>query len=186
MGEKKLLNRAFVGNALIIFILSCCGGIMGFTIAVKSGLPSLLDKENPVSELPENLTVLKAGDRFPYVILADSDGVMIELDSLLSLKNTLVAVISPGCEPCLEFVNSAKAGAVLPVNKYQIILLSPDAEYFLDKYNVDAYYIFKETLDEFSINAFPTLIGIDRNKIIRFVSTGYGRAIDSTLLMKYL
>lgn len=159
---------------------------MGFIIAVKSGLPALLHKGNQVTELPENLTALKAGDRFPYMVLADSDNRIIELDSLLSLKNSLIAVISPGCEPCLTFVKTAITGRVLPNNKYQIIMLSRDAEYFSDNYNVDAYYVFQETLDEYSIRAFPTLIGVDSSKIIRFVSTGYGGAIDSTLLMKYL
>lgn len=186
MSETILSGQASVRNALIIFIISVCGTITGFTIAVKSGLPALLHKGNPLTELPENLTDLKAGERFPYLTVGDSDGRRIELDSLISLKKTLIAVISAGCEPCQEFINSMQAGVVLPKDKYQFILLSLDPEYISDNHNVIAYYIFQETLDEFSIKAFPTLIGVDRNKIIRFVSTGYGQAIDSTLLMKYL
>ncbi len=184
--KSQQLNKAFFLKSLFSFIIIVFGVTAGLFLGNFFGFTS---KVNSMSFEPEKITQdtnLELHQKFPEVQVDDLLDFQSSLTPLLAGKKTLLCFVSNGCDACIQFVNAISDKSILPDNSYQIILLSPDVEFFKKNYSFSAYQVNWDFLESQHINKFPTIMGIDESRAIKFIHTGYIPQLDIDYLKTYL
>ncbi len=182
---KKLVLRSLLYLAGLI-ILSILGITSGVIIASNTTFfNSFMTREiSPIDLI--NKSDLSIGDAFPSINTIDSYRQVVNIDTILSNRSTLIGIVSEGCEPCQEFVQSLIDEGFTSEADCQLLLFSSDPEFFSDKYHVKTFYISEEFIQLHDINAYPTIIGVSKHSEIMFVSSGYIQMINSSFISQHL
>lgn len=176
----------FLLKALVLFVVIAGGVALGYVVAARFGVSDRA--QNFDIEDPDmfNKTLLRTGEKLPSL------EAWIEGDSSLVLplvqhdRKTILAFVSGGCEPCeyvvtlLDSVDAARSSSL------HIILLAEEPEDFYYDTAFDLFRVDPERVSEFGIQAFPTVIGVDEDGTISFVSSGFSRTILNSLIDRYL
>ncbi|MCK5126275.1 MAG: hypothetical protein KAR42_08455 [candidate division Zixibacteria bacterium] len=169
-----------------IAVIMIAGVKTGVTIASNT---SILDSLRPNTISPSDLlnkTSFSIGESLPVISASNSIGKTVNIDSLLNGYSTIIGFVSEGCDPCKVFVEAMLRESILKDDNCQLILLSSDPGYFTENYSIPSYYISNEFLESNLINGFPTIVGVNNNGIMVFISSGYIPLINSRFLSNHM
>ncbi len=186
MSNGQTGYRDFIIKAVILMIVIAAGIFAGIFVSVKSGLTGQRAKDmTEVKSLP-NATALEIGIHFPYLEVTDSTGLKVSLAELFKEKKTILAFVSSASEPCREFVQMIENLECFRKGRCRVILLYNGEKYFSSKERIVRFGLEQSLLREMRINTFPTIVGVDQEGVIKFVSAGFLRQLNDDFIDKYL
>ncbi|MDF1545962.1 MAG: hypothetical protein P1R58_12790 [bacterium] len=188
MHEKRSAIHRAILKYFIHFLVIVAGIWVGFRLSVESGMADRWhdkDISNPI-DLPNN-SDLAIGDQFPPTALFDLQTDLQSLTTLLSGKKSVVATVSSGCETCIHLVDFLRRNAMFHTD-VQVILLtdSTDYSYFADNSPFQVLKFNPACASALALRVYPTLIGVDEKRNIRFVSSGFRQRITDDFIGKIL
>jgi thiol-disulfide isomerase/thioredoxin len=178
------MSRLF--DALILFVVISGGVVAGLFVASRAGLASFGQGHDPSIDKLPNSSLLSVGKEFAPPEIVDDKNRPISLQSALRHKKTLIGIVSEGCDACRAFVEAFAADDNRLDGNYQVILLSNTPEYFRDSWDLATYAVSMDFLLEEQIHAFPTLVAVDENAVVRWVSSGFIPQINAEFVKENL
>ncbi len=175
-----------LARCVVLFVIVVSGVWTGFFVSVKSGLTERLSSSLNASSTLPNSTTIRTGQIFPPNIPGVNMSEFEGLDSLLSKKKTIVAFVSTGCNTCEMFLNFLSNSEAVRSGEYNVQLYSADPEQFTSKFPFPCMHLRGETEVALALRVFPTIVGVDKNGRVRFVSVGFRRELDEQFLKKNL
>lgn len=172
MKSKNGINKSFITKSLISLVVIVIGVISGLYIAIDFGLVKWIQAQTLTPEDIVNNTNLKIDDEFPQCKVTDKNGTSYDITSLIEGKKSIVAIVSNGCEACLDLMYALDNNKIVP-DDYQLILLSSDPEYFFQEYNYNTYKVPYEFLLNNSLEAYPTILVTSKIGKLRIICSGY-------------
>jgi len=173
-------SGSFAIKALTLFLVIVGGLVTGAFVTDKLGLTDLLLTRPVSAENFRNESLIKVDERCPDfdVIIADDD--RRPLAQVLRGRETLIAFLSNGCDPCHRFLDYLKRDD--PENKLNVIGLSLDPEALYNSTNIPLYEVDGETLTQLDVFAFPTIVKIDAEGRVVYVSSGFSSRTGRQIL----
>jgi peroxiredoxin len=128
-----------------------------------------------------NKSLLNPGERFPSEELLDMDSNTVMMDSVIAGRNTLVLLLSPGCEPCAVAIDDWKEEAESLPRDLLVICLAggdlADIRAYRSERDIpfplycDPYMVYTQQYD---LVIFPTVVGVNNAGQVALVWHGYG------------
>ena len=170
-------------QGLILFVIMAGGVLTGLYIANEFGIVSWFDQNETTAETLKNNTTLKLDQAFPVCNALDENDQPLLVDSILADKNTIVAIVTNGCEACLELMYHIDSGSYVP-DGFEVVLLTTDPEFFRETYDHPIYKITYDFLMAHKIEAYPTVFVTDEDAVLKVICTGYTESITPDLIVQ--
>jgi len=184
--KNKVITKEFILRSIIFVVIIAIGTSLGLFLGNKLGFVGITEGK-PLE--PKDIihdTNLIVGQKFPNTQVENLSRNRFNLDFLINGEKTLLCFVSNGCEPCLEFVDEMTENSAYTNSDYKPVLITMDLEFYDENYNFTAYRPMVDFLNAQSIHKYPTLIGIDQNRVIKFIIPGLSSFIDPDFIDKYL
>ncbi|MCB2229614.1 thioredoxin family protein [bacterium] len=183
MGDiTSRFSPAVLLQGVALFVLIAGGIVTGLYIADKLGITGSVMASSLTAGDLQNKSRFAVGERLPDLQLTDRIDQPVSMDKLLHGQKTLLAFVSNGCGACEQFTARFERPNALPDDSYQVVLVSSAPEYFFENSPLPSYRVPQSVLDEYEVFGMPTLVGIDDEGTMKFVSTGYAPAMDGSFL----
>ncbi len=188
----KILFTVVLGFAGIV-----SGIYVGHALVNQTAEPVVLPQEENVgitnSELDARYVNFTAGDLFPREEFTAVSGETGQFEQLVEGKNTLVFFVSFGCEPCHELLAFFNHNLYERLNPdVQLVACLRDAtagiptEYAgLLKHMMVVFYDSDYWAEQYDLDFWPTIIGVDNSGFVRHVQLGWEEYIDYPLMEFY-
>ena len=174
-------------SGVVIFLAIFLGIRTG--LAVKGGQFGDLTPKTVGNE-----TSLKLGQTLPATAIRAADGRELTLPEITAGRQTVIAVVMPGCGPCKKLLTQWQTKGIVGGSDRQVVLLAAvtpgnldlgELSEFKDKYPV--YFCdFVKLDDDCGVNSFPSLIGVGRDNTIKFVANSFIYQLDNKFIDNYL
>ncbi len=176
----------FVVRAVILFIVIAAGVFVGIYVATATGITDKINLRPSTPANMDNQTRLELNQLWPLVAAADTSGRPVILDTAISGRKTVVAFVAVGCDACRLFLDKFAEAGTESNKAFQLVLLAQNPAYFIERYDGRAFRVTQEVLDEHSVHAFPTIVGINEQGSVVFVSSGFTPNLTIAFVKKYL
>lgn len=177
---RSRFSPAILLQGIALFVLIAGGIVTGLYIAGKMGITGSVMASSLTAEDLQNKSKFEVGKRLPDLQLTDRSDQPVSTDDVLRGQKTLLAFVSNGCGACQQFTARFERPNALPDDSYQVVLVSSAPEFFFENSPLPSYRVPQSILDEYEVFGMPTLIGIDAEGTMKFVSTGYAPAMDGS------
>jgi len=180
-----------------VFYVLLSGVVMFLAIflGIRTGLAVKGDQFGDLTpKTVGNQTSLKLGQTLPATAIRAADGRELTLREISGGKQTLIAVVMPGCGPCKKLLTGWQTKGIVGTDDRQVVLLAAvtpgnldlgELSEFKDKYTV--YFCdFVKLDDDCGVNSFPSLIGVGKDNTIKFVANSFIHQLDNKFFDKYL
>jgi hypothetical protein len=175
----------FLLKAAVLFVVITAGVAAGFLIANHLAKRDVAGGfEIGVSDLL-NQTSLAVGDTLPEITVLDERDSTLALKPLVQGRKAIVGFVSRGCEPCEELMEFLEERHVREKGRCRVILLAAG----IQGYEAEGYDVFRvgrPAIDTLKIRIFPTVIGLDPDGKVTFVSSGFSRLLTAPVIDKHL
>jgi hypothetical protein len=175
----------FLLKAGILFIVIVGGVVVGFLIAGHLNRRGVAGEFELGSAGLLNRTALKVGDVFPEVNVGDGQNDTIPLMPELGGRKAILCFVSRGCEPCVDLVSFLKENGLPAPSRSRVVLLAAGIQGY-ESGDFDCFLVDRPTIDELGIRMFPTVIGVDPEGRVAFVSSGFSRALTAPIIEEHL
>jgi hypothetical protein len=175
----------FLLRAAVLFVVITAGVAAGFLIASHL---SRRDVSGGFDLRPVDLanrTNLSVGDTFPDISVRNQQDSALVLAPLVRGRKAILGFVSRGCEPCDELQKFLKAQDTIKMGRCRVLLLAAGVQGY-EAEDFDVFLVDRPTIDELDIHIFPTVIGLDADGKITFVSSGFSRVITAPVIEKHL
>lgn len=175
----------YVLKAAVLFVVIAGGVAAGFLIAnhlVNRQAARGFDFK-PSDLL--NQSALAIGDTLPDITVCDECDSTLALVPVVSGCKTILGFVSRGCEPCDELVEFLKERHLPQSGRCQVVLLAAGIQGY-DAQDFDIYRVSRPTIDTLQIRIFPTVIGLNPDGRVTFVSSGFSRVMTGPVIDKHL
>lgn len=176
----------FIIRAALLFIVIAGGVFVGIYIATATGISDTVNLRPLTPATLENRTGLELNQLWPLIAAADTAGQPVILDTALNGRKTVVAFVAEGCEACRMFLDRFTPRGAGGGEDFQLILLTQNPQYFIERYGVRAYRVSQPAMDDQGIHSLPTIIGVNARGIVPFVSSGFPTSFTTAFAKKYL
>ncbi|NNF06550.1 MAG: redoxin family protein [Candidatus Eisenbacteria bacterium] len=129
-------------------------------------------------------TELQAGRLFPNLQILDTEGTASNTDDLLEQNDSVILLLTTDCEPCHDSIFHWSR-SVASITDVQFLFLAVDEPGLVYDYAQSLEFPVPLYCDdtqrlatEFGVNLYPTIVGVDQNKRIRFVRHGLDSDFD--------
>lgn len=167
--------KEYLLKSILFFVIVVAGIYVGFLLIVNTGLANRLNNHSISQNDTGNQTILEIGDHFPPIGLYDVDENLNELVDSLKGHKTLLGIVSEGCDPCINFAEYVNKSQLYGKGNYQAIFWTAEVEYFSENYHITTFKLTPSMSNALEVNLYPTIIALDENLIIKFISSGYRR-----------
>lgn len=175
-----------ITQGVLLTVIIAIGVFCGIYAATATGIADRVGWRSITPGTMDNQSRLRLNELWPLITVTDLADRPVTFDTVLSGRKTVIGFVSQGCEACRIFaeqfgkVHQESGGA------FQLVLLSPNAEFFAATYGCRAYRITDDLLSQYAIGIFPTIVGIGDDGVIKFVSSGYPPKLNAAFVKKYL
>jgi hypothetical protein len=187
-GPKNRSGSGFGGflvRAAVLFVVIVGGVATGFLIAShlsKRGDALVFNLE--ASGLL-NRTALSEGDDFPDIHIRDEGDTAVALTPMFEGRRAILGFVSRGCEPCDELLEFFEEKGFPRPGDPRIVLLSVGVQRYESK-GFECFRVERSAIDTLEIRMFPTVIGLDSDGKVSFVSSGFSRDIIAPVIGRHL
>ncbi|MEZ5360687.1 MAG: redoxin domain-containing protein [Candidatus Zixiibacteriota bacterium] len=175
-GDIRVTKKALLGIALGAIIVAITGVLLGNWFV---GWRAEADEAEIFSKHFDRLGTLRKGMQPPAVELTDLDGNVVSLRDIVAGKNTVILLLSIGCDPCTDAVERWRDFKDdLPPDLHVIGINNGDctgvSEYIAEtKMPYPVYCDADHSLPlNYDMNQFPSIMGISQNGTIAFLGPG--------------
>lgn len=186
---KRFLLMAVVTTVVLVVGVGA-GTYLGFaTSGVKIGTTP--------KEYLQNNSYLKLGDSFPDYEMTNIDtGVRTTVSSLYRSGPIVMVFVEPGCNACNLLSDAWKGSLLKEIDRNIQVAIVYDSEAVENEQTHDFLYDWPRAsrlssnrssqLDIDGIFATPTIVGLDENGSVQFISTGFDVRVDANFINHYL
>jgi hypothetical protein len=175
----------FLLKAAILFVVIAGGVAPGFLVANRL---SRRDVAGGFDFGPSNLlnqTALAMGDSLPDISIRDGRDSTVALTPLVAGHKAVLAFVSFGCEPCEDLIEFLADRGVTGDGPCRVVLLAAGVQGY-EAPGFDVFRVDRPTIDDLEIRIFPTVIGLNPDGRVAFISSGFSRVMTAPVIDKYL
>lgn len=172
-------------KAVVLFVVIAGGVATGFLVANHLSKRDVVGGfEIEPSDLL-NQTALAIGDTLPDITVLDGRDSTLALTPLVRGHKAILGSVSRGCEPCDELLEFLEERNLREAGRCGVVLLAAGVQRY-EAEGYDVYRIDRPTIDELKIRIFPTVIGMNPDRTVAFVSSGFSRVMTAPVIDKHL
>lgn len=174
----------FLLKAVVLFVVITGGVAMGVLLANHLSKRDVAGRFDTHAFDVLNQTSLEVGDSLPDISLHDERDSTLALTPLVRGRKAILGFVSRGCEPCDELVEFLEERNARGTSRHRVVLLAVGMQGY-EAGGFDVFRVDRPTIDELNIRIFPTVIGLDRDGKVAFVSSGFSHLMTAPLIDRH-
>jgi hypothetical protein len=175
----------FLLKAVVLFVVITGGVAMGVLLANHFSKRDVAGRFDTHVLGVLNQTSLEVGDSLPAINLHDERDSTLALTPLVRGRKAILGFVSGGCEPCDELVEFLKERNVPEAGRCRVLLLAVGMQGYQAE-GFDVFRVDRPIIDELKVRIFPTVIGLDADGKVAFVSSGFSHLMTAPLIDRHL
>ena len=175
----------FLLKAAVLFVVITGGVVAGFVIANHLSKRNVAGGFDIGASGLLNQTSVAVGDTLPDISVRDERDSTLALAPVVEGRKAILGFVSNGCEPCDDLLEFLEERKVREAGRCLVVLLAAGIQgYQAEGYNV--FRVDRPTIDQLKIRIFPTVIGMEPDGTVAFVSSGFSRLMTAPVIDKHL